>query len=140
MASYKLINEILLTINNKLSVGGIFCDLEKAFNCVNHNILLSKVEFYWIVGKFNAFITSYLKDRYQKVVTDNRKTHSSTSSGWDIVMHSVPQGSILGPLFFLLYVNDLPKITTNKAKIILSVDDTIVLWYLILASKILKLI
>jgi hypothetical protein len=55
------------------------------------------------------------------------KTYNSTSSGWEIVKHGVPQGSILGPLFFLLYVNDLPTITTNKARIILCADDTSVI-------------
>jgi hypothetical protein len=58
---------------------------------------------------------------------DNRKTHNSTSSGWEIVKHRVPQGSILGPLFFLLCINDLPKIPTNKAKIILYADVTCVI-------------
>jgi hypothetical protein len=86
--------------NNKLTVGGIFCDVEKAFDCVNHNMLLSKLEFYEVVGKFNILISSFLKYRYQKVLTDNRKTHNSTSSGWEIVKHGVSQGSILGPLFF----------------------------------------
>jgi hypothetical protein len=58
------------------------------------------------------------------VVLDNRKTHNSTSSEWEVTKNSVPQGSILGPLFFLLYVNDLLNIITNKAKIILYADDT----------------
>jgi hypothetical protein len=84
-------------------------------------ILLSKLGLYRVVGKFNILFTSFFKDRYQKVVTDNRKTHNSTSSGWEIVKHGVAQGSILGPLFFLPYINDLPKIPTNKAKIILHV-------------------
>jgi hypothetical protein len=61
------------------------------------------------------------------VATLNRKTHNSTSSGWEIVKHGVPQGSILGPLFFLLCTNDLPKIPTNKAKIILCADDSSVI-------------
>jgi hypothetical protein len=82
-------------------VGCVFYDLEKAFDCINHDILLSKLEFYGVVGKFNILITSYLKDKYQKVVTDNRKTHNSTS-GWEKAKHGVPQGSILGPLFSFL--------------------------------------
>jgi hypothetical protein len=60
--SYKLINDILLALNNKLTNGGIFCDLEQDFVCVNHNIFLSKLEFCEMVGKFNALLQSYHKD------------------------------------------------------------------------------
>jgi hypothetical protein len=52
----KLINEILLTLNDKLTVGGIFCDLEKALDSVNHGILLFKCEFYGFSGKTNALL------------------------------------------------------------------------------------
>jgi hypothetical protein len=57
---------MLRAINNRLSVGGIFCNLEKAFDCVNHEILGDKLQFYGIKGKFLALIDSYLRGRYQK--------------------------------------------------------------------------
>jgi hypothetical protein len=124
MASFKLINKILLPINNKLMVSGIFCNLEKAFDCVNHSILLSKLELYGIAGVFKALITSYLCVRYQKSGIRQQKTHNSTLSNWEIIKHGVPQGTILGLLLFLFYINDLPNVMINQAKIISYADDT----------------
>jgi hypothetical protein len=61
IASYNLTINILTALNNKLLVGGIFCELHKAFDCVNCDILLSKMEFYGISGKANNLIKPYLK-------------------------------------------------------------------------------
>ena len=77
-ASFKLINETLLALNNKLTVGGILCDLEKAFNSVNHDILLSKCEFCGFRGKTNALLKSYLSDRYQRVLKNNTDIQNFT--------------------------------------------------------------
>jgi hypothetical protein len=90
---------------------------------VNHEILLNKLEFYGIQGKFKTLIESYLTGRYQKV-TLNTNTASNSSSKWELIKNGVPQGSILGPLFFLSYINDLPKIITKNNSIVLFADDT----------------
>jgi hypothetical protein len=84
---------------------------------------MDKLEFYVIEGKFKALIASYLTGRYQKV-TLNKNTNTNSSSKWEMIKNSVPQGSILGPLFFLLYINDLPKIITKNNSMVLFADAT----------------
>ena len=97
------LHEIISALNNKHTVGGVFCDLSKAFDCVNHRILLSKLEFYGIKGTFGALIMSYLTERYQRVAIKDQ-TNTTNYSNWKLVRHGVPQGSIFGPLLFLLYI------------------------------------
>ena len=115
--------ENLTAMNNNQMVGGIFCDLQKAFDCVNHKILLEKLEFYGVEGKFKILIESYLTGIYQRM-TLNNKTNSNNSSKWELLKCGVPQGSILGPLFFLIYINDLPTIVNNDNNMLLFADDT----------------
>jgi hypothetical protein len=106
-------------------VGGIFCDLQKAFDCINHNMLLTKLEFYGIIGITYKLIKSYLYGRCQRVVLNNHSSSSCSNLGE--ITHGVPQGSIrvLGPLLFLLYITDLLQITNDSSKILLFVDDTV---------------
>jgi hypothetical protein len=103
-ASFIFVDEILKTINNKHYVGGIFCDLHKAFDRVSHDILMKKLDFYGLTGKFGTLIKSYLTGRYQRVTLGGNS--SSNSSSWAEVKFGVPQCSILGPLF-LVYINDI---------------------------------
>jgi len=95
-ASYSMINGILTELNDNRMVGGMFCDLQKAFDCVNHETLMDKLEFYGIQGKFKTLIKSYLTERFQKVTLGNT-IENSKSSKWKQIKNGVPQGSILGP-------------------------------------------
>jgi hypothetical protein len=72
-ATYKLTTEILNAMNNKLLVGGIFYDLDKVFDCVNHNVLLSKLNFYGITDKDLTVYQSYLDNRYCRTAIYNDK-------------------------------------------------------------------
>jgi len=96
--------------------------LSKAFDCVDHETLLNKLEYYGVRGTANKLIKSYLVDRSQRVlIKDN---YSGTYySEWNKVMRGVPQGSILGPLFFLFYKNDLPETIKYTSLPTLFADD-----------------
>ena len=82
---------------------GIFFDLQKAFDTVDHQILLKKLEHYGIIGRANDWFSSYLSNRQQFVSINGYKSKSQ------VMKYGVPRGSILGPLLFLIYINDLNK-------------------------------
>ena len=104
-------------INEKNKILGIFFDIQKAFDVVDHDILLSKLHFYGIRGIMYNWIENYLLNRKQYTTINNVQSKIGTISC------GVPQGSVLGPLLFLLYMNDINRaIPENDVK--LFADDT----------------
>lgn len=100
---------------------GVYLDLARAFDTVNKDILLNKLSKYGVTGNALSLISSYLSDRkhclkYKNSTSDTKNIHCG-----------VPQGSILGPILFLLYINDLPK-ACEEAKFLLFADDTAILY------------
>ena len=106
-------------MENKKCTGLLLLDLTKAFDTVQHKILLAKLNHYGIRGVVNNFLESYLTNRSQAVI--NHDNHSSKSN----IDLGVPQGSSLGPLLFLLYINDLPNCISSTPR--LFTDDTCIL-------------
>jgi hypothetical protein len=89
-AALKLTDGVLNSLNQKLHVGGIFCDLLKAFECVNHEILLTKLHFYGIQGLTVDWSRSYLTNRKQKVEIKSPNSTHSLVSDWGILKHGFP--------------------------------------------------
>jgi hypothetical protein len=99
-AAFKLTDSVFKSLNQKLHVGGIFCDLSKAFDCVNNEILLMKLHFYGIQGVTIDWFRLYLTNRRQKVEIKSLSSSENFFSDWGILKHRVHKGSILGPLLF----------------------------------------
>jgi hypothetical protein len=101
-ASFNLLINVLEALNNKSMVGGIFCDLSKAFDCVNHTFLLSKLKFYGIMGRAFKLLSSYLCDRYQRVFLKNTDL-GNCFSDWEKVFGSPSRINLRPAAFFTLH-------------------------------------
>ena len=132
LAVQAFIEKIQEALDNRVYSVGIFIDLTKAYDTLNHKVLLEKLSSYGIRGIANLWFKSYLSNRGQYIEV---KYSDSCSNNVRMIRSSckeiklgVPQGSVLGPLLFLLYTNDLPLILNintniNDANLIMYADD-----------------
>ena len=95
-----------------------YCDFMKAFDKVSHRKLIHKLKKYNLGEKYINWIAAFLKDRKQRVLVNGE------SSDWKDVSSGIPQGSVLGPTLFVLYINDLPSAISSESEMFLFADDT----------------
>jgi hypothetical protein len=117
MAVIDLVNKITDAVNNDNFTAGVFLDLSKAFDTIDHSILLDKLYHYGFRGLSYQWFEDYLTNRKQFVY------YNGVSSEKKNIICGVPQGSILGPLLFILYVNDI-HLVANSIDVISFADDT----------------
>ena len=103
-------------LQDGIPIDVVYLDFTKAFDSVPHKRLLVKLQAHGITGKLLNWIKAFLSGRRQRVVINSFQSHKSS------VISGVPQGSVLGPLLFLIYVNDLPRVISSPS--LLFADDT----------------
>ena len=116
-ALIKMTDQIKEACDRGLYACGVYLDLKKAFDTVNHKILLSKLNHYGIRGIANDWFKSFLVNRTQYT------NINGSNSNPEKVMYGVPQGSLLGPLLFIIFINDL-NVSIKSSKVLHFADDT----------------
>ena len=114
----QMINRWLNAINSSQMIGMVMIDFRKAFDLVDHTLLLKKLKYYKISEATISWFSSYLLGRKQKVFVNNSSSESEN------IICGVPQGSILGPLLFLIFINDLPLYIDNVLTDLYADDTT----------------
>ena len=113
------ISDLSYNLNNNSRTDVVYFDFAKAFDSVNHDIILKKLKYnFGVDGLLLQFIKNYLEDRMQQVIIGGEE------SGTMSVLSGVPQGSILGPLLFVIFINDMHEVISSDTQLALYADDT----------------
>ena len=120
-AIIKFLDYVYSSLDSKQNTIAIYLDFSKAFDTVNHNILMSKLLHSGVRGIMQHWFESYLSNRKQYVYVSIKNCNSSML----IITLGVPQGSVLGPVLFLLYINDIYR-SSNQMRFVHFADDTTV--------------
>jgi len=115
-----------MCFNNQTMAGSIICNMEKAFNSVNHVLLLSKQPYYAISGKAELLLVSYIQNRYQRFQIINSCLNSNIVTKWTKIKYGCRRFQF-GPIIISVYINDWPKAREHRAIPILFTDVTSIL-------------
>lgn len=124
-AIYQLVSRVLGGVGSDEDTMGIFMDLSRAFDSISYSKLYYKLSAIGVRGNGLNLIKSYLTNRKQRIMSIDERTGECIYSGWSVIQRGVPQGSILGPLLFLVYINDLPNVSVHQP--VLFADDSSVI-------------